>query len=103
MQHEVTIILPAGEELRVDLSHEPAMEHEAGRRWLDEQFNTLDCEPLRPTGKVLLADKVLVVAKAAQKQLTNDPAWRKSFAVAAAAVLSQPVIRVDIPDMTVGF
>ncbi|MDR2325738.1 MAG: hypothetical protein LBE51_10135 [Acidovorax sp.] len=103
MQHEVIINLPQGVELRVDLSHATPMEHEAGRRWLDEQFTTLECEPLRPSGKVLLADKVLVVARAAQRQLQEDSAWRESYARAAAAVLARPVIRVDVPGMAVAF
>ena len=29
------------------------------RRWLDEQFVANECEPLRPSGKVLTADKVM--------------------------------------------
>ena len=41
------------------------LDHEAARRWLDEQFLAFDCEPLRPTGKVLTADKVLALASAA--------------------------------------
>ena len=40
-----------------------------GRRWLDDQFTALDCEPLRASGKVLLADKVLTVAQAAGAHL----------------------------------
>ena len=103
MQQEVIINLNGGEELRVELDHAPAMGHEEGRRWLDAQFTALDCEPLRPSGKVLLADKVLVVAQAAQKQLREDAAWRQTYAQATLAVLARPLIRVDIPNMSVGF
>ena len=35
------------------------------RRWLDEQFVALGAEPMRASGKVLVADKVLAVASAA--------------------------------------
>ncbi len=35
------------------------------RRWLDEQFVANDCEPLRPSGKVLTADKVMALATTA--------------------------------------
>ena len=45
----------------------------AGRRWLDDQFTALDCEPLRASGKVLLADKVLTVAQAAGAHLLAQP------------------------------
>ena len=103
MQHEVIINLSAGDELRVDLSHAAPMDHDAGRRWLDEQFTALECEPLRPSGKLLLADKVLVVARAGQQQLQHDAQWRETYARATAAVLSRPLVRVDIPAMSVGF
>ena len=103
MQQEVIINLAGGEELRVELTHAAAMEHEAGRRWLDEQFTAFECEPLRPTGKLLLADKVLVVARAAQRQLKEDAAWRETYGKAVLAALGRPVIRVDIPGMSVGF
>lgn len=103
MQQEVIINLAAGQELRIDLTHVQPMAHEDGRRWLDEQFTTLECEPLRPSGKVLLADKVLVVARAAQKQLQGDAVWREAFGRATAAVLGRPVIRVDVPGMAVAF
>ena len=103
MQHEVIINLAAGQELRIDLTHVPAMANEDGRRWLDEQFTALECEPLRPSGKVLLADKVLVVARAGQRQLQGDAVWRETFGRAAAAVLQRPLIRVDVPGLAVSF
>ena len=103
MQQEVIINLTAGQELRIDLSHVQPMPNEEGRRWLDDQFTALDCEPLRASGKVLLADKVLVVARAAQSQLQSDAAWRETFGRAAAAVLQRPVIRVDVPGLAVSF
>ena len=40
----------------------PAMAADEARAWLDEQFVHEDCEPLRASGKVLIADKVLALA-----------------------------------------
>ena len=40
----------------------PSPQQRQARRWLDDEFTRLDCEPLRASGKVLLADKVLTVA-----------------------------------------
>lgn len=79
------------------------MTSEAARRWLDEQFTELDCEPLRASGKVLLADKVLTVAQAAGAARLADPQWSLAFARAASAALAKPVVRVDIPAMAVSF
>ena len=73
MHSEVSVKLAANQEYRFDLEGAEPMAHEAGRRWLDDQFIALDCEPLRASGKVLLADKVLTVARAAGVALMQDP------------------------------
>lgn len=102
MTPEILIRRKNGDEIRVDLSHVPAMDMQEARRWLDEQFTTLDCEPLRPSGKVLLADKVLVVAEAAHN-LFADRQWLHTYAAATAAVLGKPFICVDVGTMTVSY
>lgn len=103
MHSEVSVRLAGNQEFRFDLKGAEPMGHEAGRRWLDEQFTALDCEPLRASGKVLLADKVLTVAHAAGEKLLADPAWLQDFARASTAALAKPVVRVDVPAMAVTF
>lgn len=103
MHREVSVRLGGNQEYRFDLTSAEPMGHEEGRRWLDEQFTTLDCEPLRASGKVLLADKVLVVARAAGERLMADAQWSRNFARAASAALAKPVVRVDVPGMAVTF
>ena len=71
--------------------------HEEARRWLDEQFLAFDCEPLRPTGKVLTADKVLALATAAgAAQFEGDADWAQAFARAALGALGRPLVKVDV-------
>jgi hypothetical protein len=103
MHSEVSVRLAVDQEFRFDLRGAEPMGHEAGRRWLDEQFTVLDCEPLRASGKVLLADKVLTVARAAGEAFLRDPVWSQDFARAASAALAKPVVRVDVPAMAVSF
>ncbi len=103
MHSEVSVKLTGDQEFRFDLAGAEPMGHEAGRRWLDEQFISLDCEPLRASGKVLLADKVLVVAAAAGAKLLGDRAWLADFARATSGALARPVIRIDVESMTVNF
>ena len=103
MHSEVSVHLAGSQEFRFDLAGAEPMEHEEARRWLDDQFTALDCEPLRASGKVLLADKVLTVAHAAGAALLADPAWSRDFARAASAALARPVVRVDVPAMAVSF
>lgn len=80
-----------------------AMPLEAARQWLDREFARLDAHISRPTGKVLLADKVLAIAEAAGSAGFADPAWADDYARAAAGALRRPLIRVDVPNTSVGF
>lgn len=103
MKSEISVTFSEREVFRIDLDHAEPMTGEAAQAWLDGQFLALGCEPLRPTGKVLRADKVLVVAKAAGVSRFEDAAWAQQFARAAAASLGKSVVNVDVPGMTLGF
>jgi uncharacterized protein (DUF2336 family) len=70
---------------------------EAARRWLDQEFLANDCEPLRASGKVLTADKVLVLAgTVGDRRFTDDPDWAAAFARATLGALARPTVRVDV-------
>ena len=103
MHSEVKVVFDAGQEFRIDLNEVQPLPNEAARAWLDQQFVELDCEPLRATGKVLVADKVLVVAQAAGPKLFSDEAWRAQFARAASTALGKPVMRVDVAAMAITY
>ena len=103
MHQEVIVRLSGDKEYHVELARLEPMGMEDARRWLDEQFTALECEPLRASGKVLLADKVLVVAANAGRTLLSDAAWSQQFARAARAALERETVRIDIPSMAVTF
>ena len=103
MRSEVTVKLADGAQLRFDLDEVQPMPHDVARWWLDEQFTRLGCEPLRPTGKVLIADKVLCVAQAAGGAVFADGKWAGEFARASSAALSKPVVHVDVPGMAITY
>lgn len=103
MRSEVTVEFAPGQEFHLGLDGVAPMGNEEARRWLDEQFVALDCEPLRATGKVLLADKVLAVARAAGTANFANAAWAQTFARAVQGALHKPVVRVDVASMTVGY
>ena len=105
MHSEVSVALSPQQEFRFDLEGQEPLSNEAARRWLDEQFTQLECEPLRASGKVLLADKLVVVAREARNrpELFESADWRNDYAVAAQAVLSKPLIRVDVPAMSISY
>jgi hypothetical protein len=103
MRSEVTVTFEDAAPLRMDLDRAEPMPPEAARTWLDGQFTEMGCEPLRPTGKVLAADKVVVVAQAAGPAKFADPGWSQQFARAASAALGKPVVHVDVPSLTIGY
>ncbi|NRT58508.1 hypothetical protein [Sphaerotilus uruguayifluvii] len=79
---------------------------DTARQWLDEQFLEFDCEPLRASGKVLVADKLLAIAEAAGAQAfgaAGDAAWAARFAAAACAATGRAVVRLDVPSAQASF
>ena len=84
----VTVDLPVGDE---------PWAPDVGRRWLEDQFIANECEPLRASGKVLSADKVLAVATALGLQrLQQEERLRNDFARATLGALGRPLVRVDV-------
>ncbi|MDO9200601.1 MAG: hypothetical protein Q8K87_06095 [Hydrogenophaga sp.] len=106
MRSHVTVIWGEPFTYRFDLEEVQPMPHDMARSWLDEQFTFLGCEPIRATGKVLTADKVLCVAQAAGEARFRDEAhhaWAVAFAKAASAALAKPVVSVDVQAMTLSY
>lgn len=106
MRSQVTVTWGEPATYRIDLEEVQPMPHDAARHWLDEQFTDMGCEPIRPTGKVLTADKILCVAQAAGQARFEDAAhrdWVLTFARAASAALAKPVVTVDVPAGTLGY
>ncbi|MGB4926529.1 MAG: hypothetical protein WBP25_08545 [Giesbergeria sp.] len=103
MHSEVSVTVDRNQEFRFDLEgHEP-MPSDVARRWLDDEFTRLECEPLRASGKVLLADKVLTVARAAGPVLLADPDWFQKFARATHGALAKAIVRIDLPSMAISY
>ncbi len=103
MRNEVIVQLGAGQEVRINLDALTPMAPDAARLWLDQQFVALECEPLRATGKLLSADRVLCVAQAAGAARLADSVWANEFARAASASLGRPMLRIDVASMSVTY
>ena len=73
------------------------------RWWLDDHCTQMGCESLRPTGKLLTADNVLVVAQAADAAKFADATWALEFARAASVALDKPRVAVDVAAMTLRY
>ncbi|MBB1076265.1 hypothetical protein HUU62_17815 [Rhodoferax sp. 4810] len=103
MQKQISVVLDKGVEFSFHVPEGPTLAHDAARAWLDKQFTELECEPLRASGKVLTADKVLVVTQAAGPALFNDAQWVAGYVAAVSAALGKPMIRVDVPSMAITY
>lgn len=101
MRHHVIVKFANGGE--VDLRPTEVLSPEAARAWLDREFTRLECEPVRASGKVLFADKVLAVAQAAGSAAFADAAWAEQFARAAAGALGKPTIGIDLENAAIGY
>lgn len=77
---------------------------EMARRWLDEQFVTLGCEPSNPVGKTLIVDKILAVASAlGNKVFGRGEEAAHQFARNTALALGRETIRVDVAGSSISY
>lgn len=106
MRSHVSVHFGPEQEYTLDLDEVQPMPHDLARGWLDQQFAELGCEPLRLSGKVLTADKLLAIAQAVGPERFADPAhrpWAMVYARAASSLLGKPIVKVDVPALTVGY
>jgi hypothetical protein len=103
MQKQISVVLDKGAEFSFHVPEGAHLSHDAARAWLDQQFTALECEPLRASGKVLTADKVLVVTQAAGAAMFADAKWTAEYVAAVSSALGKPLIRVDVPSMTITY
>ncbi len=105
MRSDVTVIFDARRTLDLSTNVEPSPQLQAAASdWFDGAWETLGCEPLRPSGKVLLLDKILGVADAlGYDTLATDEKESREFTEHLALALGRPRITVDLPGLTVGY
>lgn len=81
-----------------------ALTADAARQWFDREFVALECDVPSPIGKVLIADRVLSVAKyAGAERFRDQHEWALEFARNTAVMLDRDLVRVDVPNYTVGY
>ena len=70
--------------------------------WFDDQWEALECEASNPTGKVLMFDKIVSIARyGGEKRFTEPGDWAQGYANAVAGALGRPVVRIDVSERTV--
>lgn len=106
MQHQVIVSFGKNQqfEYRFALGAPDASATEAARQWFDREFKALGCEVNSPTGKVLVLDRILSVAKyAGEQRFKQQQQWADEFARYTAAMLGRDLIRVDVATYAIGY
>jgi hypothetical protein len=103
MRSEVTVTFKGADPVQIELNRVEPMDADAARAWFDGQFTEFGCEPLRATGKVLTADKVVVVAEAAGAEKFADAGWAEAFGRATRAALGKDVVHIDVPSLSISY
>lgn len=101
MSRIVTVVFDRHREYEL-VAHDEIPREEANR-WLDAQWEELECEPTHPMGKVLVLDRILGIAQyAGEPRFAHPTDWTRQYANAVAAVMDRPAVRVDVAERKVG-
>lgn len=105
MNHAVTVSFGPDREYSIMLRDDDLQgtDKDRARAWLAREFVELECAPPNPSGKVLVVDMILGVAEyGGEDRFIQGGEWAKRFAVAVAAVLERPVVKIDVANLVVG-
>ena len=104
MLNEVSVKFNSDQQFRIGTEGLDKITDQEARTWLDQEYEDFGCEPLNPVGKVLNADKVISIARAAgPKMFAEDAQWARTFAQATLLTLHRPVVRIDVEGMTISY
>ena len=103
MQSELIVKFSPTQEFIIPLESVPDMDAQEARSWLDQEFVRLDCEPIRSSGKVLNADKVVCIAQSAGPSGFENQEWATHFASAAKTALAKQIISIDAENTMISF
>jgi hypothetical protein len=102
----VTIVTGNGERHEFELHDADlaGLDARKAQEWLGQEFESAGCVPTNPVGKLLLADKILCLAKTQKDSAYAAPTpWVISFLRAAAAAMGRPVLTIDLGNHSLGY
>lgn len=106
MQHHVIVSFGKDHEyhFRFGPSDLIGMTVDDARKWFDHEFTALECDVASPTGKVLIIDRILSVAKyAGEGRFKEQANWADQFAKYTALILARDLIRIDVANYAIGY
>lgn len=106
MTSHVTVVLASGERVEFEISDQElaGFDHRAAHDWLGREYEAAGCVPTNPMGKLLLADKVVSLARSRPERMFTEPdAWTSTFLRAAVQAIERPVITIDLANNSLGY
>ncbi len=106
MQHQVIVSFGRDKEYEFRFSSQELVAKSAdeARQWFAREFDALECDVATPTGKILVVDRILSVAKyAGEERFRDQRNWAEQFARYAAVLLARDLIRVDVANYAIGY
>ncbi|HCX33692.1 MAG TPA: hypothetical protein DHV08_09075 [Rhodocyclaceae bacterium] len=106
MDCHLKIIFPDGasSEFEITAADLAGLDKSAAREWLNNEFQAAGCVPTNPVGKILIADTVLMLAKAQSPKTFRTPsAWGMQFLRNVAVAFGAPVLTIDLANQTLGY
>jgi hypothetical protein len=106
MACHLAVVFPDGQRVDYDLGDAEVARFDrvSAHEWLGEQFEIAGCVPANPVGKLLMADRIIGLAKEQSRRDFDPPTpWMKDFLAATAAALHAPVITIDLGNDTLGY
>ena len=102
MQHHVIVSFGKDREFAYKFADGASLDD--ARKWFEHEFSVLNCVVETPTGKILVVDRILSVAKfAGELRFREQATWADQFARYAAAILGRELIRIDIEHYCIGY
>ena len=106
MLYHVVVSFGKNRDYRFEFSEADLAESspEEARRWFDKEFAELKCEVTSPTGKVLIIDKILNIARnGGEQRFIDGKSWATQFARYTALALGRDTIRIDLEAFAIGY
>jgi hypothetical protein len=106
MLYHVVVSFGKNKDYRFEFSEADLAESspEEARRWFDKEFAELKCEVTSPTGKVLIIDKILNIARnGGEQRFIDGKSWATQFARYTALALGRDTIRIDLEAFAIGY
>lgn len=106
MDHHITVSFGPDREYNFHVPGDEAADlaQEQARAWVEEQFAGLEPDLPSPLGKMLLADKLVVIVRAyGEHPFAARTEWARQFARCAGRSVGKPNLTVDVAQNNIGF